>query len=102
MTEAQARTSGKNVLIATRSMKKISRAKEKGETNGIMKILVNADTEKILGASILGIVGDEIIHGLLDVMYADKSYKTISRAVHIHPTVSELILTTLQNLKPLK
>lgn len=67
-----------------------------------MKILDDTDTEKILGASILGVEGDKIIHGLLDVMYADKSYKTISRAVHIHPTVSELIPTTLQDLKPLE
>jgi pyruvate/2-oxoglutarate dehydrogenase complex dihydrolipoamide dehydrogenase (E3) component len=101
MTEEHARKSGKKVLMATRSMEKISRAKEKGETDGFMKILVDAESEKILGASILGIEGDEIIHSLLDVMYANASYKTISRAVHIHPTVSELIPTTLHDLKPL-
>ena len=66
-----------------------------------MKVLVDAETEEILGASILGLSGDEAVHSLLDVMYARRSYKTISRAVHIHPTVSELIPTVLQDLKPL-
>lgn len=101
VTEKQARESGKKVLMGKREMKRIARAKEKGETYGFMKILVDADTEKILGATILGIEGDEIIHSLLDIMYADKPYTVISRAVHIHPTVSELIPTTLQDLKPL-
>ncbi len=102
MSEKEARESGKNVLIGHRPMSRIARAKEKGETFGFMKILVDADTERILGATILGIEGDEIIHSLLDIMYADASYKVISRAVHIHPTVSELIPTTLQSLEPLK
>lgn len=101
MNETQAKESGKNVLIATRSMDRIARAKEKGETHGFMKILVDDDSEVILGATILGIEADEIIHSLLDIMYAGKSYKTIQRAVHIHPTVSELIPTTLGDLKPL-
>jgi len=101
MTEAQVRKSGKKALMATRTMTRISRAREKGETYGFMKILVDADTKKILGASILGIEGDEIIHGLLDIMYADMPYTVIQRAVHIHPTVSELIPTTLADLKPL-
>lgn len=101
MTETQARDSGRNVLIGKRPMKRIARAKEKGETKGFMKILVDADTERILGAAILGIEGDEIIHSILDIMYADKPYTTIKRAVHIHPTVSELIPTVLGNLEPL-
>ena len=99
--ENQARDSGKNVLMATRSMKRIARAKEKGETHGFLKILVDADSELILGATILGIEGDEIIHSLLDMMYAKQPYSVIKRAVHIHPTVSELIPTTLGDLKPL-
>jgi len=102
MTEEEVRKSGKNALIASRTMKRISRAKEKGETHGFIKILVDADTNRILGATILGIEGDEIIHSLLDIMYADAPYTVISRAIHIHPTVSELIPTTLQGLKPLE
>lgn len=101
MTEARARESGKNVLIGKRPMSRIARAKEKGETKGFMKILIDADTDKILGATILGIEGDEIIHSILDMMYADEPYTTIKRAVHIHPTVSELIPTMLGNLEPL-
>lgn len=101
MTESEARQSGRKVLMGTRTMKRIARAKEKGETYGFMKILVDAETEKILGATILGIEGDEIIHSLLDIMYVDAPYTVIQRAVHIHPTVSELIPTTLADLKPL-
>ncbi|MDY8135131.1 FAD-containing oxidoreductase [Aquimarina sp. 2201CG5-10] len=101
MTEEQVRASGKKALITTRTMKRIARAKEKGESHGFLKILVDAETKKILGASILGIEGDEIIHSLLDIMYADAPYTVISRAVHIHPTVSELIPTALHDLKPL-
>ncbi len=101
MTEEQVRKSGRKALIATRPMSRIARAKEKGETNGFMKILVDAETKKILGASILGIEGDEIVHSILDIMYADMPYTVIQRAVHIHPTVSELIPTTLAELKPL-
>ncbi|MGI9543025.1 MAG: FAD-dependent oxidoreductase, partial [Cyclobacteriaceae bacterium] len=105
MTEAQARQfaedSGKEVLIGTRPMTRIARAKEKGETHGFMKILVEAQSKQILGAAILGIEGDEPIHSILDVMYAKKPYTLIQRAVHIHPTVSELIPTMLGELKPL-
>lgn len=101
MTEAQARDSDRNILIGKRPMKRIARAKEKSETKGFMKILVDANTERILGAAILGIEGDEIIHSVLDIMYADEPYTTIKRAVHIHPTVSELIPTMLGNLEPL-
>jgi pyruvate/2-oxoglutarate dehydrogenase complex dihydrolipoamide dehydrogenase (E3) component len=101
MTEAEARESGRAVLMATRPMTKVGRAKEKGETQGFMKILVDAETHDILGASILGVEGDEVIHSILDVMYARKPYTVIQRAVHIHPTVSELIPTLLGGLKPL-
>ena len=101
MTEAQARDSDRDVLIGKRSMQRIARAREKGETRGFMKILVDADTEKILGAAILGIEGDEIIHSIIDMMYAKEPFTTIRDAVHIHPTVSELIPTMLENLEPM-
>ena len=102
MTEAQVRESGKKALIGKMAMSRISRAKEKGETQGFMKILIDAETKLILGAAILGIGGDEVIHSILDVMYAKKPYTLIQRAVHIHPTVSELIPTMLASLKPLE
>jgi pyruvate/2-oxoglutarate dehydrogenase complex dihydrolipoamide dehydrogenase (E3) component len=102
LTETQVRQSGRKALMATRPMKHVGRAKEKGETQGFMKILVDAETEEILGASILGVEGDEVIHSILDVMYARKPYTVIQRAVHIHPTVSELIPTMLGDLKPLE
>ena len=101
ITEAQARKSGKPTLIATRSMSRVNRAIEKGESLGFMKVLVDAETKLILGASLLGVGCDEAIHCLLDIMYARAPYTTISRAMHIHPTVSELIPTLLQSLKPL-
>ena len=82
-------------------MSRVGRARESGETRGFMKILVDADTDRILGATILGIEGDEVIHSLLDTMYAGAPYSVIQRAVHIHPTVSELIPTTLADLEPL-
>jgi pyruvate/2-oxoglutarate dehydrogenase complex dihydrolipoamide dehydrogenase (E3) component len=82
-------------------MTKVSRALEKGETEGFMKVLVDADTKQILGAAILGTGGDEAIHCILDIMYAQAPFTTIQRAVHIHPTVSELIPTMLGDLKPL-
>jgi pyruvate/2-oxoglutarate dehydrogenase complex dihydrolipoamide dehydrogenase (E3) component len=102
MTEAQARKSGRKALIATRPMTRVGRAVEKGESQGFMKVLVDADTKEILGASILGVTGDEVVHTLLDVMYAKAPYTTISRAMHIHPTVSELLPTLLQDLKPME
>ncbi len=101
MSETEARQCGRKILIGSRPMSRIARAKEKGETNGFMKILVDAETQQILGATILGIEGDEVIHSLLDIMYAKAPYTVISRAVHIHPTVSELIPTVLQDLRPL-
>jgi pyruvate/2-oxoglutarate dehydrogenase complex dihydrolipoamide dehydrogenase (E3) component len=100
VTEAEARESGKNVLIGTRAMSKVGRAIEKGETQGFMKILVDADTKRILGASILGTGGDEAIHGIIDVMNAKVPYTTLQNAVPIHPTVSELIPTVLGELRP--
>ena len=101
MTEAQARESGRNVLVGTRQMKHVGRAFEMSETAGFMKFLVDADTDELLGGAIFGINGDEVIHTVLDVMYAKAPYTTITRAMHIHPTVAELVPTTLQNLKPL-
>ena len=82
-------------------MTKVSRALEKGETEGFMKVLVDAGTKQILGAAILGTGGDEAIHCILDIMYARAPFTTIQRAVHIHPTVSEVIPTMLGDLKPL-
>jgi pyruvate/2-oxoglutarate dehydrogenase complex dihydrolipoamide dehydrogenase (E3) component len=101
MTETEVRKSKRPVLIARREMKKVSRAVEKGETLGFMKILVDAETRLILGAAILGTGGDEAIHCILDTMYAGAQYTVLERAVHIHPTVSELIPTMLGDLKPL-
>ena len=102
MNEAEARKSGKRVLAGKMPMARVGRAREAGETQGFMKVLVDADTKELLGAALLGLNGDEIVHSLLDVMYAKKPYTTIQRAVHIHPTVTELIPTLLGNLKPLK
>jgi pyruvate/2-oxoglutarate dehydrogenase complex dihydrolipoamide dehydrogenase (E3) component len=101
LTEDAVRKSGKAALIGTRPMTKVSRAVEKGESEGFMKVLVDAGTKEILGASILGTGGDEAIHCILDIMYARAPYTTLQRAVHIHPTVSELIPTVLGDLKPL-
>jgi len=99
--ETEVRKSGRKALIGKRPMTKVGRAVEKGETQGFMKILVDADTHEILGAAILGTGGDEAIHSILDVMYAKAPYTLIQRAMHIHPTVSELIPTMLGELKPL-
>ncbi len=101
MTEAEVSRSGRRALKGMRPMTRVGRAIEKGETQGFMKILVAADSGEILGAAILGTGGDEAIHSILDVMYAKKPYQVIQRAVHIHPTVSELIPTMLGELKPL-
>ncbi|MGY2490922.1 FAD-containing oxidoreductase [Cupriavidus sp. CP313] len=100
MTEAEARQSGRRLLVGSRPMSRVGRAVEKGESQGFMKVVVDADTRMILGAAILGLTGDEVIHSLLDIMYAKAPYTTISRAMHIHPTVSELIPTLLQDLRP--
>jgi pyruvate/2-oxoglutarate dehydrogenase complex dihydrolipoamide dehydrogenase (E3) component len=101
MTERQVRERGKPALIAKRPMTKVGRAVEKGETQGFMKILVDAGDKRILGASILGVGGDEVIHSLLDLMYAKAPYTVMQRAMHIHPTVSELLPTMLGELEPL-
>jgi pyruvate/2-oxoglutarate dehydrogenase complex dihydrolipoamide dehydrogenase (E3) component len=101
MTLHEARASGRRLLMAHRPMHRIGRAKEMSETSGFMRAIVDADSERILGAVIFGAGGDEIIHSLLDVMYADAPYTVVARAVHIHPTITELIPTLLQHLKPL-
>jgi pyruvate/2-oxoglutarate dehydrogenase complex dihydrolipoamide dehydrogenase (E3) component len=101
MTEAEVRKAGRSALVGSRPMTRISRAVEKGETQGFMKIIVDARSDEILGAAILGTGGDEVIHSILDVMYAKAKYTTVRRAMHIHPTVSELIPTVLGELQPL-
>lgn len=101
MTETQVRDSGQKALIGQRPMTRVSRAVEKGETQGFIKILVDAESKHILGASLLGTGGDEVIHCLLDLMYAKAPYTVMQRAVHIHPTVSELLPTILGELRPL-
>lgn len=100
MTETEARKSGRKLLVGTRPMTRVGRAVEKGETEGFMKVIVDADSKEILGASILGTGGDEAVQSILDVMYAGKPYTTITHAVHIHPTVSELIPTVFGDLHP--
>jgi pyruvate/2-oxoglutarate dehydrogenase complex dihydrolipoamide dehydrogenase (E3) component len=97
----QVRASGRKALVGKRPMTRVGRAVEKGETQGFMKVVVDADTEEILGAAIFGVGGDEVIHSILDVMTAKLPYTAISRTMHIHPTVSELVPTLLQDLKPL-
>ena len=101
MTEAEVRKSGRRALVGKIAMENVSRAFEKGETEGFMKILVDADTKEILGASFLGTSGDEAIHCVLDAMYARAPYTVLQRAMHIHPTVAEFIPTILGDLVPL-
>lgn len=101
LTEAEAQKRGRPALVAKRPMTRVQRAVEKGETQGFMKVVVDAGTKEILGASILGPGGDEVIHSILDVMYAKVPYTVMQRAVHIHPTVSELIPTMLGELQPM-
>ena len=98
--EAEARASGRKLLRAKMPMQRVGRAREAGETQGFMKVLVDADSRLILGATILGLNGDEVVHSLLDVMAARQPYTAISRTVHIHPTVTELVPTLLQQLRP--
>ena len=100
MTEAAAKAAGKKLLVGKRPMIKVKRAVEKGETQGFMKVVVDADSKQILGAAILGTGGDEVIHVILDVMYARAPYTLIQRAMHIHPTVSELLPTVFGELQP--
>jgi pyruvate/2-oxoglutarate dehydrogenase complex dihydrolipoamide dehydrogenase (E3) component len=99
MTEAQARKTGRRILVGQRPMTRVNRAVEKGEALGLMKIVVDADSEEILGAAVLGPGGDEAVHGILDLMYAKAPYPVLQRAVHIHPTVSELLPTIAGELK---
>jgi pyruvate/2-oxoglutarate dehydrogenase complex dihydrolipoamide dehydrogenase (E3) component len=101
MSETEVRKDGRRTLIATMPMSRVGRARERGETDGFMKVLVDAETKKILGAAMLGIEADEAIHTFIDIMNADAPYTTLQRAMHIHPTVSELIPTLLGMLKPL-
>ena len=100
MTVEQARASGRPLLIGHRPMSRVGRAIEKGETLGFMKIVADAETRKILGAAILGTSGDEAIHGVIDVMNAGVTYDVFERAVPIHPTVSELIPTLVNEMRP--
>jgi pyruvate/2-oxoglutarate dehydrogenase complex dihydrolipoamide dehydrogenase (E3) component len=102
MTEAEVRNTGKPALISTVAMEDVSRASEKGETKGFMKILVDQDSKQILGASLLGLAGDEVIHCIIDLMYAKAPYTVMQRAMHIHPTVSEFLPTMMQDFKPLQ
>lgn len=100
MTETQARASGRKIRVGKRPMTRVNRAVEKGESQGFMKAIVDADSEEILGAAILGVGGDEAVHSILDTMAAKAPYTTLQHTVHIHPTVSELIPTILGELRP--
>jgi pyruvate/2-oxoglutarate dehydrogenase complex dihydrolipoamide dehydrogenase (E3) component len=102
MTEHEVRESGRKALSGKVMMTRVHRARARGETEGFMSVLVDAETQKILGATILGIEGDEVVHSVLDVMYAGAPYTTLRRAVHIHPTVSEFVPVMLGDLKPLE
>ncbi|HEY2256403.1 MAG TPA: pyruvate/2-oxoglutarate dehydrogenase complex dihydrolipoamide dehydrogenase, partial [Variovorax sp.] len=100
LTETQARAGGREVRVGQRPMTRVGRAVEKDETAGFMKVVVDAKTEAILGAAILGVGGDEAIHGILDTMSAGGDARTLRRTMHIHPTVSELVPTVFGELKP--
>jgi len=98
LTEREARARGLSIRVGSRPMTRVARAVEKGETQGLIKVVVDAQTNLILGAAILGVGGDEAIHGIIDIMAAKMPYTTLQRTVHIHPTVSELIPTVLGEL----
>ena len=100
MTDAEIRKSGRAALAVKHPMSRVGRAIEKGETHGFIKITVDAETKQILGAAILGTGGDEVVHVLLDVMYAKAPYTIVQRAMHIHPTVAEFLPTVLSKLEP--
>jgi pyruvate/2-oxoglutarate dehydrogenase complex dihydrolipoamide dehydrogenase (E3) component len=102
MTEREARASGRPLLIGSRPMSRVGRAIEKDETQGFMKIIVDAETRRILGAAILGVGGDEAIHGIINMMNANVPFDVLERAMPIHPTVSELIPTVLNGLRPIE
>ena len=100
MTDAEIRKSGRAALAVKYPMSQVGRAIEKGETQGFIKISVDAETKQILGAAILGTGGDEVVQVLLDVMYAKAPYTVVQRAMHIHPTVAEFLPTVLSKLEP--
>ncbi len=100
-TETEVRASGRPALMATMPMSRVGRAREAGETQGFMKVLVDAQSQRLLGAAILGLNGDEVVHALLEHMAADQPWTVLARTMHIHPTVTELLPTLLQSLKPL-
>jgi pyruvate/2-oxoglutarate dehydrogenase complex dihydrolipoamide dehydrogenase (E3) component len=102
MSATAARASGRRILVATRPMSRVGRARERAETTGSIQLLVDADSHRILGATILGIEADEVIHCIVDIMYADAPYTVLQHAVHTHPTVSKLIPTVLDSLHPLE
>jgi pyruvate/2-oxoglutarate dehydrogenase complex dihydrolipoamide dehydrogenase (E3) component len=101
LSEGEVRASGRKALVATMPMQRVGRAREAGETGGFMTALVDAERDRLLGATILGLNGDEVVHALLDMMAADRPASLLARTMHIHPTVSELLPTLLQQLKPL-
>jgi pyruvate/2-oxoglutarate dehydrogenase complex dihydrolipoamide dehydrogenase (E3) component len=98
MSESEARKSGRKIRVGMRPMTRVARATEKGEAQGFMKIVVDAESEAILGAAIFGVGGDEAVHSVLDMIHAKARYGTLQRAMHIHPTVAELIPTLLGEL----
>src|SRR3546814_9567366 len=100
MTETEVRQSGRAAMIATYPMARVARARERGEPQGLMKVLVDSRSREILGAAILGIEGDEVVHSLLQLMAAGTPYERMLQKVHIHPTVSELLPSTLAGLRP--
>lgn len=102
LTEQEARESGRNIWMATRPMSEISRAREKDETAGLVKILVDRDSEEIVGAAVLGVGGDEVINLFTPFMYTGESYHLFRKAVLPHPTVGELMPWILDDLQPLE
>ncbi len=102
LTEREVRERGQPALVGRMEMMRVGRAREAGETQGFMKVLVDAQSQRILGAALLGLNADEVIHTLLDTMAAQQPYTTLRRTMHVHPTVSELIPTLLSDLKPLQ
>src|SRR5262249_9788166 len=101
MTEGEIRKAGRKALVAKYPMSRVSRAVEKGETEGIIKLAVDADSKQFLGAAIPGVGGDEFIHVILDVMYPKAPFTVLQRAMHIHPTVAEFLPTILGQLQPM-
>ena len=102
LSETDVRKAGREALIATMPMTRVGRARERGETDGFMKVLVDPQSKQILGAAIHGIEGDEALHTFIDIMTAGAPYPTLQYAMHIHPTISELVPTLLDGLKPMK